>query len=539
MAEALPPARAVLLSDEPTRLLLLHAYTALSGKDKGYLFLDTVSLAYPDYHRFLARQYPRAWESNPPKGTGSRADPLLLVHVIAALTRTNSLYYLHPSFGYYFEWFRPEPHGLVYKLVPYPTNSLFAPLPNKEQIAENEAFWAKADKEALQPVLSAVAAPDRRADSGLMDRLMQALHVVREPNREAAAAGRFYSQALDYWAVELQKCGRLTNAAAHFQRALELNSDNLVAQVNLECNRNLQAGRETTVQLSRSIEDEFGKYRNWEAIMGENGPFDEPNFCFEQGRVFARNNLYRQAAAEFDRARVLAPENLSARIWLAQLYVISRMPGEALRLIDQIRAEPNLLQLVGTNRTELLFVETSAHLAKDDLPGAQATVQSATAQYPGDAAILATATQVYMNYGRYSNALNTIEQELKLAPTNTNALVNKGFACIQVGAFEQAIPPLTRALAIDTNNYSALLNRAIASLRADKLEPAQRDYEVLQKDFPTTFQIYYGLGEIAWRKKETNVAARHYQLYLANAPTNTAEAKFVAARLKELKPGSP
>ena len=94
------------------------------------------------------------------------------------------------------------------------------------------------------------------------------------------------------------------------------------------------------------------------------------------------------------------------------------------------------------------------------------------------------------------------------------------------------------SLALDTNNYSALLNRAIASLRADKLEPAQQDYEVLQKAFPTAFQIYFGLGEIAWRRKDTNAAVRNYQLYLANAPTNSSEAKLVSARLQELKPGT-
>jgi tetratricopeptide (TPR) repeat protein len=143
-----------------------------------------------------------------------------------------------------------------------------------------------------------------------------------------------------------------------------------------------------------------------------------------------------------------------------------------------------------------------------------------------------------MRYGCYSNALTAVEQQLAIAPTNMTALINKGYVCMQVGAFEQAIPPLTKVLAMDTNNYSALLNRAIAFLRSDKLDAAQRDYGVLQKAFPTAFQIYYGLGEIAWLKKDTNAAIRNYQIYQANAPTNTAEAKLVSARLEELKSGS-
>ena len=99
-------------------------------------------------------------------------------------------------------------------------------------------------------------------------------------------------------------------------------------------------------------------------------------------------------------------------------------------------------------------------------------------------------------------------------------------------------PRSPRCWLCDTNNHSALLNRAICYLRAGKLEPAQRDYEILQKAFPTAFQIYYGLAEIAWQKKDTNAAIRNYQLYLANAQTNTAEAKIVSDRLKELTSGS-
>jgi tetratricopeptide (TPR) repeat protein len=538
LAQALPPQRAVLLTDDPTREFLLHAYTAQSGRGKDYLFLESASLSWPDYHRFLKRKHPQLWESNPPKGLQQRAEPLMLLRLVSRLAETNSLYYLHPSFGYYFEFFYLEPHGLVYKLNPYPTNALFAPPPGKDVVAENEAFWTRADEQVLRPLLTVVAPPSPRNEPKLLDSLVKKAHLTRESNHDATTMAAFYSRALDFWGVEMQKSGQLTSAAAHFERALDLDSDNLVAQVNLECNKNLQAGHKSSVQLSKSIEDEFGKYRGWDHVVGEDGPFDEPNFCFEQGRVFVGNNLYRQGAAQFDRVKTLAPSNLTARVWLAQLYLVSRMPGEALTLIDQIRTQPSLLAAARTNRTELLFVETSAHLAQNDAPGADVAVQAAIKQHPGDEDLLATATQAYMKYGRYSNALTTIEQELTIAPTNVTALVNKGCVCIQIGAFEQAIPPLTQALAIEATNSTARLNRAIACLRANKLEAAQRDYELLQKTYPTAHQIFYGLAEISRRQKDTNAAVRNYQLYLANAPTNTAEAKLVAERLKELKPGS-
>ncbi|MGO8931474.1 MAG: tetratricopeptide repeat protein [Limisphaerales bacterium] len=563
LTQGLPARRVVLLSDDAIRLLLLHAHAAQTGKGKENLFLDTSALAWPGYHRFLKKQYPRDWESNPPKGLAKHAEPFLLVQLISRLAQTNDVYYLHPSFGYYFEFFYPESHGLVYKLIPYSTNLLFAPRPNQEVIAENEAFWAKADTQALQPLVAAITPLPPGKEPSEMESLMEKAHLPRESNHDAITLAGFYSRSLDYWGVEMQKSGQLTNAAAHFEGALELNPDNVVAQINLECNKNLQAGRKSSVPLSKPIEDEFAKYRKWEDILSENGPFDEPSYCYEQGRVFVGNKLYRQAAAQFDRVITLAPENLVARIWLSQLCVISGMPNQALKLLNQIRARPELVEAARTNRTELLFMEASAHLAQNDLRGAEAAVQATLGQYPGDEGLLATATQVYMKYGGYfdkllaakagsdtdtctymrngcySNALTTIEQQLVISPADTNALVNKGFACIQIGAFEQAIPPLTKVLAMDTNNYSALFNRAIAFLRSDQLEAAQGDYEVLQKAFPAAFQIYFGLAEIAWRQKDTNAAIQYYQRYQANAPTNTTEAKLVRARLKELQPGSP
>ena len=538
LALGLPAQRSFMLTDDPRRAYLLQAYAARKGQSNHHMFLETAALQWPEYHRFLHRKYPQAWESNPPREVAQLAEPLMLAQLVSRLAQTNSLYYLHPSFGYYFEFFHLEPHGLIYELKPYSTNYLFAPPVDAKLVAENESFWAKINAEAIPPLLTSVAQTDPPPKPGLLEKLAKSAHLVQELNQDAATVAKFYSRALNYWGVEIQKTGRLTNAAAHFERALELNPDNIVAQINLECNRNQRVGRSASVQVSKSIEDEFGKYRNWDQVIGENGPFDEPNFCFEQGRVFVRNSQYRQAAAQFDRVKSLAPNNLDARNWLGQLYVVSLMPAEALRIIDEIHAQPDLAAAAVTNRTELLFVETSAHLGKNDPAGADAVVQASLRQYPNDMDLLATATQVYLKYGRFSNALSIIEQELILAPTNVTALINQGYACIQVGAFEKAIPALTQVLTIETNNHSALLNRAIAYLRANKLAESKDDYERLQKVFPTASQISYGLGEIAWRKRDTNAAIRNYELYLANAPTNTVEAKSVIARLMELKPGA-
>jgi tetratricopeptide (TPR) repeat protein len=544
LAQQLPPRGAVVMSDDSRRTLLLQSWAAQKGKAKDYLFVDTAAkspgggagpLTFPEYHRFLKRRYPQSWPVQVPKGFNQPVDEGFLVQLALKLATTNTLYYLQPSFGYYFEWFYPEPHGLVYKLKPYPAGTLTVPPPSKDLIEENDNFWDAAYKNALRPLVGAIAPALPAKEPSLIDLIMQKVHLGKEHNQDAAVVAGFYSRALDYWGVELQKLGRLTNAAALFSLALDLNPENIVAEINLAYNKNLQAGQESTVRIPASAEDEFGKARNWDGVINENGPFDEPNFSFAQGQTLARNNLQHQAAQQFERVKTLTPTNLLARMWLAQLYVVNRLPSKALQLVEEIRAHPERFPVPSTNRTEMLFVEASTHLANNDLEGAEAAVATALKKYPDDEGLLDTATQVFINFQRYSNALATVERQVKLSPTNMTALVNMGNVCLWLGKYEQAIPPLNRALMVDSNNPYALLDRGIANLRCDKLDDAQRDYDALQKVLPTNIRVNYGLQEIAYRKKDTNAAVRYCQLYLANAQTNTAEAKMIAERLKELR----
>jgi tetratricopeptide (TPR) repeat protein len=79
------------------------------------------------------------------------------------------------------------------------------------------------------------------------------------------------------------------------------------------------------------------------------------------------------------------------------------------------------------------------------------------------------------------------------------------------------------------------LNRAIAYYKTDNLDAAKRDYKAVGKVATNAYQVFYGLGEIAYRQNDPRTAIKNYQLYLTNAPHGTDEAKTVAARLKELE----
>ncbi|HTA94713.1 MAG TPA: tetratricopeptide repeat protein, partial [Verrucomicrobiae bacterium] len=489
----------------------------------------------PAYQRFLHEKFPKRWPQLVNAAQTNLLNPIGLISVLATLAQTNDLFYLHPSSGYYFEQFYAEPHGLVYKLKTLPDDTLLPPLPDKNLIAENESFWSKTEQQSFAPIVRAVTPVDPNAPQTLVEKLFAHLHVAPEPNQNAVVAGMLYSRNLDFWGVQLQRAGELEKAAACFETAQKINPDNVVAQINLQFNQNLRAGKRVAVDLSTVTADQFGKYRSWNQVILANGPFDEPSFSFEDGVVLVQAGLLRQAVAPFVRVRELAPDNLPARFWLGQLYEISHLPDRAIEALRDPMEQPEKFSLAEANSTQLNILAATAYFQKNDVEHGTRLIELEISRHPTNDDILTTATQIYLARGLPASALGVIDRKLSFSPDDVNWLYNKGYVAIQLQKYDVAIAALSRVLAVQTNNYDALFKRAGAYLQLGKLDEARADYASLQQSFTNSAQAAYSLGEIAWRKHETNEAARNYGIYLANAPANTAEATNIVERLKSLK----
>jgi tetratricopeptide (TPR) repeat protein len=401
---------------------------------------------------------------------------------------------------------------------------------------ENETFWARTAAPALAPIERAAAPPDPDASRSWGERLLDKFHVPREPNQMAILTGAFYSRSLDFWGVELQRAGELAKAAAHFDTALQINPDNVVAQINLQFNKTLRAGGAAAVDLSKATTDQFGNYHSWSEVLDANGPFDEPSFCYESGVILAGGNGYfRQAVASFDRVRQLDPDNLPARLWLGRIYIMARLPQRALDALHDPLAQPEKFSLVATNETQLHVFAAAAYFQETNSTRGAELLESEIALHPADNDLLAAAAQAYMTRGLFTNALGVINRKLESAPDDPAWLYSKGYVSIQLKNYAAAIAALTRVLAVQTNNNDALFNRAIANLDSDRLDAAHADYLRLQQTYTNAFQVAYGLGDIAWRQHDTNEAIRNYAIYLANANTNSDEAQTILERLRELK----
>ena len=537
--ENLPPAGGMLLSDDPQRLYLAEAALARDGRAKHFVFLDTQSLIWPAYHRVLHEEYPKRFPDTVVANETNQVSPLHLFTLLETLAKTNELYYLHPSFGYYFEEFYLEPHGLVYRLKTLPSDTLLPPLPDKDAIAENEAFWSRAELQAFTPIERASAPPEPEESRPWGKRMLKLLHVPPERNLNIIVAGNYYSHSLDYWGVELQHAGDLVTAGAHFEMAQKLNPDNAVAKINLQFNHSLQNGEPVPLDLAKTSLEQLGRYKSWSAILDVFGPFDEPSFCFANGLVWIRNGFFRQALALFTRVSQLEPDNLDARLWLAQLYDFNHLPDRALEVFQKVRSQPQKFPLDETSEMQLAVVGANAYFQKKDLSRGTQLLDAEISRNPTNNAFLATAIQFFMANGLLTNALAVIDSRLRDSPDDANWLFSKGYVCLQLKDYDKAIDVLTRVLSLQTNNDTARFNRAIAYLNSGKLDEARADYEQLDQTFTNSFRIEYGLGEIAWRQHKTNDAVEYYKLYLANANTNTAEATNVIQRLRELQGRSP
>ena len=500
-AQSLPPGGGTVLSADPLPLLVLQATLAGEARSDHFVPVSTPLLRSAQYQKYLHRKFPQHWPDTAEliptalasSTTNELEAPAEQVQLITRLAQTDRLFYLHPACGNLFEYFYLEPQGLIYELKRYPTNALNAPPLLPAALTNNKAFWTPANKTVVEP-LQALIARFEHPQRNLRTTLMNSAHLEMPAPFQLEGVARLYAIALNAWGVTLQRNGRLSEATRCFESALNLNHRNLAAGMNLRCNSNLLASQKVTVAQPSALEEIAGRYRNVTQLVTEDGPVDDPSFCFQLGLVFAGNRLYRQSSQQFDRVKTLVSGDISAPLAPGSLSDLREARSKTLALLAEICADPRIRPLAPAAEKERTFLEAET----------------------------------------WFDALRMAHRQLRINPDDTSALLDKGTILLRLGTYSNAIPSLTRVLAL-TNSPVALLNRAIAYLCMSNLAEAKTDYLKLRQVWPNDPRVYYGLGEIAYGTKDTNAAVDYYKSYLAHANAATEETKFVAARLKALQ----
>ena len=521
--------------DRPLRTILIQAAIDHENRSKDYVVLDTTALNWVPYHVYAHRQHPDKFPLTVKPGDTNGIPPIKLLLLLDSLSKSNALCYLHPSYGYYFEEFYQEPHGLAYPLKKLSEETIVPPPLDKNLIAENEKFWDKVVAELEAPVAQALAKPELSAPKNPFEWMLRHLHPAPETDQNGILAGLFCSRSLNDWGVQLQRAGELDKAAKRFQDAKRFGPDDVSADLNLAFNNVLRTGAALEVKPEHITADQFGKFRNWNELITANGAIDDISFSSAIGLMYVDNGFLRQAVVCFNRVRQLAPENLPVRLQLAQIYLLNKLPDRALEAIHDPLTQPGKFGLNEKNSTGINVLAASVHFQKNELADGSRLLELEITRHPDDEMLLTATTQVYFQRGLFTNALKVIDRKLARTPDDVIWLFGKGYACIQLGSYADSIKAMTRVLQLQTNNDSARFNRALAYFKSEQLDQARTDYADLQASYTNNFPVAYGLGEIAWQKKETSEALRNYDIYLANAPTNTPEYSTVAERVKSLK----
>jgi tetratricopeptide (TPR) repeat protein len=339
---SLPAGGAVVLSDDPLRLMCLETANLGLGKNAAYLTIDTTLLPHGlPYLQFLERKHPGFKLSPSPTNQLSElAWPAALTDRLRDLAQEGTLYYLHPPFCPLLEVFRASPHGLAWQVRPCSTNGAGVPTLSPEQLQENRAFWRDANQKQLVGLAQRIQFPPP-VRPAIVQRILRMAHVVQEPDHEAAGVGALYSVGLDAWGVELQKRGFWAEAAQCFNQAQGLNPDNPVARINRKANKDLQAHALPLIQSLPEVETGLGGARSWDQVVRTFGPVDEANCCFYQGMFLAEASSHRQAVEQFERVKALSPDYPGIHLRLAQALLKHRDFTNALAgALEVLRTEP-------------------------------------------------------------------------------------------------------------------------------------------------------------------------------------------------------
>jgi tetratricopeptide (TPR) repeat protein len=527
-ARSLPADGAVVLSDEPFRLYAMENELRRAGNREKYLLIDTRSLESGAYHLHLQARHPNQWPKPAAKlDYKDRIAQTDLVQLMRSLAAKMPIYYLHPSFGYYFEFFELRPRGLIYQLRPLGPGDIGGPPMSAQELADADQFWQRVKTEELDRLIPRIP-PAEFPTPGVKMSL--------RPVTLEMYVGRSYSQALNLMGTLVQRAGQLPKAADYYTLALKLDPMNPSAMLNAEYNQQLQGGKRDPLKLSDPVLKRIrAAGGSWDAILGSAGPVEEPDVCFDLARAFDDGNNPRQAAQCIERVLAYTPDNLKAQVILVGLLVRASLPDLALQRVTALRAGPALARLTPAQLAELAISEAWAHALRKDLPKAVQLLRVEIAKRPADGVAWAALFDVLIGANQMNEALAVVEEQIAAQPRNVQALVNGAVLKSRLGRPAEAVPLLNRALEINPKDEYALLNRALVQAAAGNLDGAEKDFEALQSGKGRAkVQVTLGLADIYVRKKRTKDAVRLYRQLEKTLSKESAEYRLVTDRLKQL-----
>lgn len=249
----------------------------------------------------------------------------------------------------------------------------------------------------------------------------------------------------------------------------------------------------------------------------------------EQAKKFLARGDERAARIELLNSLKANPNNVDARLLLAQLYLDNNsglaaqteieaardagagldatrvMMGNAYLLqgqFDKALDELDLNTIPATDTAEAYRLRGRALGGKGQLEEAEAALREAEELNPSSPAVKVDLARSFFRMGKVEEAKEKIDAALELDPSFVDALLFKGESVRLTEGHEAALPYFERAVEADPNNFTALLERAASFIDLGREEQAQRDIDAVYKQVPEHPLAHYLSAVLRARQKD-------------------------------------
>lgn len=601
LADSLPTGKAILFTDNDMspQSQLLQAELARSKSREQAMLIQTHRLASPDYQVRLAKRSNSHWPA-PPKEVldAKRIDDLQILNMLNAVSGKTPIYYLHPSFGYYFEQFYLKPDKGVFRLLPYPSgaDSLDKPALTTDQLTENSSV-----AEAIEKKFDDFA---KESEQLRKNQFLDSLIIMG-----------WLSRNLNQRGVDLIRNNQSEAAEKIFLAACKISrgspKGNVVAQANLR-QANPESDYEFDKELDRLIgDDELLALSRIDSTLKTYGPFDLTQACFQLGQNFARKTQIRQAYHELTRAAELAKTLPDPVFFIADMFVSYELPDKAKLFIERLAKMNEANLFTPDQQIKLIRLETGLLLAASGPVEAEKYLLEQLKPHMNSIAGLHTMLAFHLDHDQNAKALDLLDTWLKDNPNDLNTLTDKGQLLSKLEHYDEAVEVYQSALelansqeksnlismiaatytekgefkpaldhiddAIDRtaedkfkfqkatiymamdqhgkavtlldallddnpNHEEILLNRAESHMALKQYDLAKEDFSTLQSFAPNDPRSYYRLAQIANKQDQNGEELTNYTLfkkYVDPESVPAEELQRVQTRLKQLQGSKP
>ena len=191
--------------------------------------------------------------------------------------------------------------------------------------------------------------------------------------------------------------------------------------------------------------------------------------------------------------------------------------GAIIQLKNAIKASPNMLS------AHVLLGKT--YLQEGELGNAQSELETANKLGADASVTVESLAKAYLGQAKYQLLLKNITDNELSGTVQSNVLVSRGLALLELGQLKQANESFSKALFINASNGSAMSAKALLQLRTGKIERAEKTIVNALKLEKGNADVWNVKASISHTKSQLNQAIEEYTKVLS------LEEKHLDARL--------